>query len=745
MKVKPPVRVYETLHEMKRIPSNLLFAAMVSLPLAAVAQPYPHTDPGNAGGWVLLENMSDEFDGTELDETKWLIQGVNGEFQSNFRGRAPSQFSTNNVRVEAGMLKLETRWEPNYPFNPTVDNNGDAYTNITTAAVITRQQYLYGYMEIRSKSADADITSSFWTTGLGSELDVFESTGRPAPDKQHLTNEMWSSIHDWSRPRPNSVWTEKNYLPFGFADGFHTYGCEWDENNIKLYADGQLITTVTQAQLGTNWVMDVAQWIWVDQETFIWRGLPVESDLPVDYEIEYIRVWQKPPNSAPAFTIDPIHRTNTTENVSYTDSISTDASDPDGDPMIFSKVSGPGWLSVMANGALSGWPSLGNVGTNVFAVQVDATGGSDVATLNVLVNPGPWSNFISLHGLSGVKTNNSDLDTLSDWDEYVLGGNPTNPAYIGVLPAFDTASGEYTYRIRNDAALLAHVLTKTNLLDIVWSTNETVDIVTNDGTIRTNTAVLTTSDEQLYVTLLVEDTTPPNQAPAFVSDSLTKMNATRNEAYTGSIAGDASDTDGDPMTFSKLSGPGWLSVAANGVLSGMPGVGDVGTNAFSVEVIAPGGSDAATLNIAVDASPVIYPASQGNNVSDEWIGAVTIGSISRTSGVDGGYYDGTSISATVTKGESVSVSLVPEHASTIYNEVWRVWIDLNHDGDFADSGEEVFGGSGTVPVTGSFTLPSTYSYRGSTRMRVSMRYANPPPSDANFDWGEVEDYTLIIQ
>jgi len=39
----------------------------------AFGGPYPHTDPCNQGGWVLYEPMSDEFDGTWLDTTKWQI------------------------------------------------------------------------------------------------------------------------------------------------------------------------------------------------------------------------------------------------------------------------------------------------------------------------------------------------------------------------------------------------------------------------------------------------------------------------------------------------------------------------------------------------------------------------------------------------------------------------------------------------------------------------------------------------
>ena len=53
--------------------------------------------------------------------------------------------------------------------------------------------------------------------------------------------------------------------------------------------------------------------------------------------------------------------------------------------MTFSKVSGPAWLTVAADGTLSGTPENDDVGVNAFTVQVDATGGSDTATLNITV------------------------------------------------------------------------------------------------------------------------------------------------------------------------------------------------------------------------------------------------------------------------------------------------------------------------------------------------------------------------
>jgi hypothetical protein len=57
------------------------------------------------------------------------------------------------------------------------------------------------------------------------------------------------------------------------------------------------------------------------------------------------------------------------------------------------------------------------------------------------------------------------------------------------------------------------------------------------------------------------------------------------------------------LTFSKVSGPAWLSVASNGALSGTPGSGDVGANQFTVRVEdGRGGSDQAIMNITVNAA-----------------------------------------------------------------------------------------------------------------------------------------------
>ncbi|WP_299258796.1 S8 family serine peptidase [uncultured Aquimarina sp.] len=141
-----------------------------------------------------------------------------------------------------------------------------------------------------------------------------------------------------------------------------------------------------------------------------------------------------------------------------------------------------------------------------------------------------------------------------------------------------------------------------------------------------------------------------------------------------------------------------------------------------------------------------YCASNGNSVADEHIGNVQLGTINNVSGAgSGGYTDFTSISTSIAKGSSNTITVTPTWSGTTYNEGYSVWIDYNQNGVFTDSGEQVWtqAATQTTPVSGTFTVPSS-AVNGDTRMRVSMKYNGVPSSCESFDYGEVEDYTIII-
>lgn len=143
--------------------------------------------------------------------------------------------------------------------------------------------------------------------------------------------------------------------------------------------------------------------------------------------------------------------------------------------------------------------------------------------------------------------------------------------------------------------------------------------------------------------------------------------------------------------------------------------------------------------------PLTFCTSKGADASYEWIAGVSVGPLTNTSGTDGGYADYTSKVVSLDISNNYNVTLTPGFNGTVYNEYWKIWIDLNRDGDFQDAGELVFdGGSVTsAALSGIINLPNNASL-GMTRMRVSMKYNAASTSCESFSYGEVEDYTVYI-
>lgn len=140
-----------------------------------------------------------------------------------------------------------------------------------------------------------------------------------------------------------------------------------------------------------------------------------------------------------------------------------------------------------------------------------------------------------------------------------------------------------------------------------------------------------------------------------------------------------------------------------------------------------------------------YCTSKGTSVAYEWIDYVKLGTIARTSGADGGYYNGTATSTSVAAGSSQTINFSAGYASTAYTEYWKIYIDYNQNGVFTDAGETVVSGSSssTGTLSSTFTVPAT-AKSGATRMRVIMSDASATTSCNSYSYGETEDYTINI-
>jgi hypothetical protein len=160
-------------------------------------------------------------------------------------------------------------------------------------------------------------------------------------------------------------------------------GTTWQQVWSKDMADNGT-DTQNQPDLLTNTTVNLAAYGTVSHLRF--KAIMGAGDR---FWIDNVSVTaQAATNSSPLFTSDPINRPPATNGAPYAATLAGEASDPGGNPLSFSKVSGsgPSWLNVSANGALSGTPASTNMGLNSWLIRItNGVGGSDEAILLIQV------------------------------------------------------------------------------------------------------------------------------------------------------------------------------------------------------------------------------------------------------------------------------------------------------------------------------------------------------------------------
>jgi beta-glucanase (GH16 family) len=247
-----------------------------------ITDAYPLSDQENKGGWIKREQVSDEFDGTELDRTKWTV-GLKW-----WKGRQPALFSEKNVTVSDGKLHLTMRKEK---LPERLEKQG--YQDYTSAALHSKVRCRYGYYEVKAKPKDSGGSSSFWfcipgyeSPDWNTEIDVFEIGGKAKGFEQKYN----MTLHVFKTPEEKKHWSVGGVwvAPWRLADDYHVYGLDWATDEIRYYVDGVLVRSVEN----TRWHYPLR--LIFDSETMPdWFGMPDDKDLPSTFSIEYVRAWKK--------------------------------------------------------------------------------------------------------------------------------------------------------------------------------------------------------------------------------------------------------------------------------------------------------------------------------------------------------------------------------------------------------------------------------------------------------------------
>jgi len=134
------------------------------------------------------------------------------------------------------------------------------------------------------------------------------------------------------------------------------------------------------------------------------------------------------------------------------------------------------------------------------------------------------------------------------------------------------------------------------------------------------------------------------------------------------------------------------------------------------------------------------------NTEDEWIANVACGDIDNASSWQGGVANYTDMTTTLEPGVGEPITI--ENGNAWASDIVTVWVDWNLDKELGNNANEIYeltnvGGSGQT-FTGDITPPADQN-AGQFRMRVRMTYSSAPEPCGESSYGEVEDYTVLVQ
>ncbi len=133
------------------------------------------------------------------------------------------------------------------------------------------------------------------------------------------------------------------------------------------------------------------------------------------------------------------------------------------------------------------------------------------------------------------------------------------------------------------------------------------------------------------------------------------------------------------------------------------------------------------------------------STEDEYIANVAIGDIDNPSDWQGGVANYTDLTTTLQPGVAEGITI--ENGTAWASDQVTVWIDWNMDKELGSDPNETFvltnvGGSGQT-FTGDITPPANQQ-GGQYRMRIRMTYSSTPAPCGSSSYGEIEDYTILI-
>ena len=245
-------------------------------------------------GWELV--WEENFDGTELDTAVWSrIPRGKPDWQNT------QSFDDRCYEMRDGLLILKGIVNDNLETDPSAYLTGGVWTK-------EKHSFHRGRIEVRARLHGAKgAWPAIWALGSGmewpscGEIDIMEYY-RIKGEPHILANAAWGTDWQW-----NARWNSKA-IPFthftdkdpAWADKFHIWRMDWDETAIKIYLDDELLNEILLSETvngtigkGTN-PFRMSQYLLLNLALGGINGGEIDDKgIPMRYEIDYVRVYQK--------------------------------------------------------------------------------------------------------------------------------------------------------------------------------------------------------------------------------------------------------------------------------------------------------------------------------------------------------------------------------------------------------------------------------------------------------------------